>query len=277
MWPNRLQFIVLKSEVPWCLSVQHQIQSLWSQVIWPLYRAVISVYLHWLRLNDANHGAKTVSNCFAVLLQIRSIPRSVTKMFSSHPSFPSSWRVWIKEVRLLPVCPTRCTIDSDRMRRKAVLAIHCQHNTAEHSRVARDNIRKWLQSSGDSHHFTIETLDDCSPKNENDHHCLERGSSWPEVPFMSGSRCVGHGFSMISDCSRYGKSIPSVFSESAADRKWPFGLVTSCVQRPKWLGFPRTYAIHRENTFATPGTIADNYSRFDAATVENGRNRLGKP
>jgi len=42
-------------------------------------------------------------------------------------------------------------------------------------------------------------------------------------------------------------------------------------------GHPQTGTIHQENTSATLGTVAENYIRLAASTVENSRNRLGQP
>jgi len=67
-------------------------------------------------------------------------------------------------------------------------------------------------------------------------------------------------------------------SVAAADRKWPSGPVPHVSNGRNVLGYPRIVAIHRENTSATPGTVAEkNYFRFAAATVKNCYNQLCKP
>jgi len=84
MRSNRLQLNTAKSEVIWCSSTrrQHQIPQsplvVGSDVVVPV-RVVrdLGIYLD-SDLTMRTHVAKTVSSCFAVLRQLRSIRRSVS-------------------------------------------------------------------------------------------------------------------------------------------------------------------------------------------------------
>jgi len=84
MRSNRLQLNTAKSEVIWCSSTrrQHQIPQsplvVGSDAVVPV-RAVrdLGIYLD-SNLTMRTHIAQTVSGCFAMLRQLRSIPRSVS-------------------------------------------------------------------------------------------------------------------------------------------------------------------------------------------------------
>ena len=85
MRSNRLQLNVAKTEVLWCSSVrrQHQLPTapitVGATAVTPVHAVRdLGIYID-SGLTMQAHVAKTVSNCFAVLRQIRSIRRSVTK------------------------------------------------------------------------------------------------------------------------------------------------------------------------------------------------------
>jgi len=61
---------------------------------------------------------------------------------------------------------------------------------------------------------------------------------------------------------------------AAADRKWSARAVLGVSEGGIRLGDPQALPISRENMSGTRGTMADNYFRFAAATVESGRKGL---
>ena len=84
-WSNRLQLNASKTEVLWCASSRHQHQIPWTpvRVCFDFIQPASSVRDLGIYL-DADvsmrmHVSRTVSNCFAVLHQIRSIRRSLTR------------------------------------------------------------------------------------------------------------------------------------------------------------------------------------------------------
>jgi len=85
MWSNRLQLNASKTEDLWCASSrrQHQIPQTAVRVCSDFIQPASSVRDLWIYL-DADvsmrtHVSRTVSNCFAVLRQIGSIRRSLTR------------------------------------------------------------------------------------------------------------------------------------------------------------------------------------------------------
>ena len=80
MWSNRLQLNTSKTEVLWCTLSrrQHQIPRAPVRVCSDFIQPVSSVCDLGIYL-DADAVARSVSNCFAVLRQIRSIRRSLTR------------------------------------------------------------------------------------------------------------------------------------------------------------------------------------------------------
>ena len=85
MWSNWLQLNTSKTEVLWCASSRHQhrIPRTPSRVSFDIIQPASSVRDLGFYL-DANASmrmylSRTVSNCFAVLHQIQSIPRSLTR------------------------------------------------------------------------------------------------------------------------------------------------------------------------------------------------------
>jgi len=79
-----------------------------------------------------------------------------------------------------------------------------------------------------------------------------------------------------SDCSKHGQSIPTVFQCGGSRPKVAFWDGPSVFNGRLRLCYPPTVAIHRANTSATPGIVAENYIQFASTTVENVWNRLNK-
>jgi len=70
------------------------------------------------------------------------------------------------------------------------------------------------------------------------------------------------------------RPIPTFSTVAAADRKWSPRADLGVSEGGIRLGDPQALPISRENTSGTWGTIADNYFRFAATTVESGRKGL---